>query len=121
MIPDKIGVSLIISNLDQINMIFDSPKLDFKNPIAGQIKLVNDDYENNIEIRPSHNDSGTITGRNNISNQSIHVDNKFDQNIVTGDHYQACRDTINQLGGGSEAGDGGSEVGDGGSEVGDES
>jgi hypothetical protein len=105
MIPDKIGVSVIISNLDQINMILNSPKLELKNPLAGQIKLVNDDHGNNIEIHLSNNDSGTVTGRNNISNQSIHVDNKFGQNIVTGDHNQESRDTINQLVGSSEVGE----------------
>ncbi len=55
MIPDKISISVIFSNLDQINMIFDSPKLELKNPIAGQIKFVNDDHGNNIEISPPHN------------------------------------------------------------------
>jgi hypothetical protein len=105
MIPDKIGVSVIISNLDQINMILNSPKLELKNPLAGQIKLVDDDHGNNIEIHLSNNDSGTVTGRNNISNQSIHVDNKFGQNIVNGDHNQESRDTINQLVGSSEVGE----------------
>jgi hypothetical protein len=119
LIQDNIGVTVIISNLNQINIILDSPKAGFKNPIVGQIKSVKDENGNNIGVNITNDESQINSDISSNSDQSIRAGNNLDQNIVSGYDHKSSGGSLGQQDGGSDVGDGGSDVGDGGSDVGD--
>jgi hypothetical protein len=118
LIQDNIGVTVIISNLNQINIILDSPKAGFKNPIVGQIKSVKDENGNNIGVNMTNDESQINSDISSNSDQSIQAGNNLDQNIVSGYDHKSSGDSLGQQDGGSDVGAGGSDVGAGGSDVG---
>jgi hypothetical protein len=119
LIQDNIGITVIISNLNQINIILDKPKAGFKNPILGQIKSVKDENGNNIGVNMSNDESQINSDISSNSDQSIRAGNNLDQNTVSGVDHKSSGESLGQQDGGSDVGDGGSDVGDGGSDVGD--
>ena len=109
LIQDNIGVTVIISNLNQINIILDNPKAGFKNPILGQIKSVKDENGNNIGVNMSNDESQINSDISSNSDQSIRAGNNLDQNTVSGVDHKSSGDSLGQQDGGSDVGDGGSD------------